>query len=97
MDLFSHDLSSQGTLRAQGIDIHGDEGPFEMYVETGLGLLDGQRISNTVQLAASPSSGQGKPRFPGGPPVDPPGFKLPPPGLPMPRSPFGPRGRGQPG
>jgi hypothetical protein len=81
VDYFAHELANQGTLNAHGIEIHGDNGPFEMFIETrGFGLMAGERLSNSVRVEAAAAG----PGLPGAP-------NIPrPPGMPFPRPPVGP-------
>lgn len=86
-------LGQQGTLEASGFELHGDPGPFELFMEVQqLGLFgQRQRCSNTVSVNGAFNGMPGVPRpgdFPV-PPMGPPGFQPPfgPPGIRPPRIP----------
>jgi hypothetical protein len=82
----SGDLKSSGTLRASGFGSIMDNGPFEVWIETG---QPNKRISNTVTVWGR-SAMLGGPHGPVGP-IGPIGPRFEPPQPPEPVGPLGPR------
>jgi hypothetical protein len=73
VNLFAHEFQKNGTFRAQGIEIRGDPGPFDMYLEANsIGPVAGDRISNSVQVTAPPDAAMPGRGLPGRPPSFPP-------------------------